>query len=105
MIYIIITQMIVSASVYNNCYNDDDDDEDDDRDDTQVNNEFQRFMSVPEVMFHLPFTSKSNIHQGDHFFAILAISSKYNLSYETMLSMLKWTKVSHYANKLQTTTK
>ncbi|KAH0546668.1 hypothetical protein KQX54_013370 [Cotesia glomerata] len=63
------------------------------------------FFSVNTPTFNFPFISKPNLTENDHLLAILAISTRNNFSFEAMLSIFTWIKITHTNNNLPTTKK
>ncbi|CAD6216535.1 GSCOCG00011351001-RA-CDS [Cotesia congregata] len=63
------------------------------------------FFSVNTPTFSFPFISKPNLTENDHLLAILAISARNNFSFEAMLSIFTWMKITHTNNNLPTTKK
>ncbi|KAH0555264.1 hypothetical protein KQX54_016531 [Cotesia glomerata] len=63
------------------------------------------FFSVNTPTFSFPFISKPNLTENDHLLAILAISTRNNFSFEAMLSIFTWMKITHTNNNLPTTKK
>ncbi|CAG5102960.1 Protein of unknown function [Cotesia congregata] len=85
--------------------NDTDSESDSDSDEEVDDNIVQSFFHAQPIELNFPFTSNSNFHQRDHLLAVVAMSIRYNFSYEATLNVLKWIKLTHNDNSLPTTKK
>ncbi|XP_057335578.1 uncharacterized protein LOC130674302 [Microplitis mediator] len=83
---------------------DDDDDNDNDDDENDDDSADNPFFAVSKVnCFQFPLIPNKNLSIIDHFLSIIATAIKHHMSYEAILDIFRWMKVSHAANRLPTT--